>query len=152
MDSYGFTVLYMICLSLVTWIFFKRFPTAAIQFGDPPRCGALFAAFSEPIGLLIIQLCLGPSRFAHHGYVVCNQGRQFKHAKLGNYEWRNGVNMSCHAFRWGTGLMVREETSRYDPSESDVWLLLMQNCDLNVMLYPLWGGASSLPLGSSILF
>lgn len=43
--------------------------------------------------------------------------------------------------------MVREETSRYDPSESDVWLLLMQNCDLNVMLYPLSGGASSLPLG-----
>ena len=48
--------------------------------------------------------------------------------------------------------MVREGTSRYDPSESDVWLLLMQNCDLNVMLSPLSGGASSLPLGSSILF
>ena len=43
--------------------------------------------------------------------------------------------------------MVREGTPRYDPSERHVWLLLMQNCDLNVMLSPLSGGASSLPLG-----
>ena len=35
------------------------FPGAGCSCSDHLRCGALFAAFSEPIGLLIIQLPLG---------------------------------------------------------------------------------------------